>query len=71
MQFIDVKKARGIKFGEPIFGKAEDGLYHQIRLVSKTETAQGPEYTWDFAKFEGNGTGTGSPIVAVAIPDRK
>lgn len=70
MQFIDIQKARGIKFGEPIFGKAADGLYHHIRLVSKQETATGTQYVWDFAKFEGNGTGTGAEIVAVAIPDR-
>lgn len=71
MQFIDVNKARGIKFSEPIFGLAADGQYHQIRLVSKQETSTGTEYKWDFAYFEGNGTGTGSPIVAVAIPKVK
>lgn len=70
MQFVPIAKARGIKFDEPIFGKAADGLYHQIRLVSKQETATGTQYVWDFAKFEGNGTGTGAEIIAVAIPDR-
>lgn len=74
MQFIDIQKARGIKFGQIVLGKTTAGDIHRIKAVSKSEDAKGIHYNFEYARFEDEDQPDpigAAQIIAVAIPKVK
>lgn len=71
MKFIEVNKARKLKFGEPVLALDKRGEYWNAKLLKKEEHSGGVVFTFEKAEFydeRGDSPLTSTDITHVAIP---